>query len=69
VHMGLTTPASETLLVEPATLPHITMANHAQEKTGGWGRDIMPLLLIIAAGAASAYAFVEYSPYRLYWPW
>ena len=20
-------------------------------------------------GAAGAYAFVEYSPYRLYWPW
>jgi hypothetical protein len=69
VHMGLTTPAIETLLVEPPTLPLITTEIHAQEKASGWGGVIMTLLFIMAAGAAGAYAFVEYSPYRLYWPW
>lgn len=67
VHLGLTTPASETLLVEPTALPHITTANHTQ--ASGWGGVILALLFIMAAGAAGAYAFVEYSPYRLYWPW
>lgn len=69
VHIGLTTPASETLLVEPATRPYIASSSHTQEKTSGWGGTIMTLLFIIAIGAGSAYAFVEYSPYRLYWPW
>jgi hypothetical protein len=68
VPMGLTTPASETLLVEPAALPHITTAPQTQRKAG-WGGVLMTLLFICATGAAGAYAFVEYSPYRLYWPW
>lgn len=69
VPMGLTTPASETLLVEPAALPHITTAPQTQQKSSGLGGVLMTLLFICALGAAGAYAFVEYSPYRLYWPW
>ncbi|PUE15348.1 hypothetical protein B9Z38_14035 [Limnohabitans sp. MMS-10A-160] len=68
--MGLTTPASETLLVDPNTPPYMAdIAPDSQRKESSWGGVVLTLLLITAAGAAGAYAFVEYSPYRLYWPW
>lgn len=70
VAMGLTTPASETLLVDPNTPPYMAdIATVSERKASGWGGVVLTLLLITAAGAAGAYAFVEYSPYRLYWPW
>lgn len=68
VSMGLATPASETLLIEPPSLPQIVTAPSPEKESAGW-RTFFTLLFIMAAGAAGAYAFVEYSPYRLYWPW
>lgn len=68
VSMGLATPASETVLVEPPVLHYTAPAVEVQTPSSA-GRTVLILLTVIALGAAGAYAFVEYSPYRLYWPW
>lgn len=68
VFMGLATPASETVLVEPPVLHYIAPAVEVQTPSSD-GRTVLILLTVIALGAAGAYVFVEYSPYRLYWPW
>ena len=68
VSMGLSTPASETLLIEPPSVPQFVTAPSPERKSSTWGL-VFTLLLVLSAGAAGAYAFVEYSPYRLYWPW
>lgn len=68
VSMGLATPASETVLVEPPVLHYTAPAVEVQTPSST-GRTVLILLTVIALGAAGAYAFVEYSPYRLYWPW
>ena len=68
VAMGLSMPASETVLVEPPVIQYTVPAVEV-EKTSSTGRTVLTLLAVIALGAAGAYAFVEYSPYRLYWPW
>lgn len=66
--MGLATPALETVLVEPQSAPYFHSTPAAQ-KSSSFGRTLFILLMVITLGVAAAYVFVEYSPYRLYWPW
>ncbi len=70
VSMGLATPACETLLVQPpgGEFAATVKASSAPTKSSGWS-TLFALLLVVMAGAAAGYAFAEYSPYRLYWPW
>lgn len=68
VSMGLSAPASETLLVEPEPIYYTPISAPVDKKISIW-TTVITLLLVIAAGVGGAYAFVEYSPYRLYWPW
>ena len=68
VSMGLASPASETVLIDPPTVPYTTTLAEPEKGSSGW-TTVITLMLMTAAGAAAAYAFVEYSPYRLYWPW
>ena len=67
VGLKLASPAQETLLVQHQTA-YTPSAKNADKPASGWG-SALTLLLVAAAGAGGAYAFVEYSPYRLYWPW
>lgn len=67
VCMGLSTPASETLLVQSSSA-YLTQTSSPEKSSSGW-TTVLILFLVAAAGACGAYAFVEYSPYRLYWPW
>lgn len=68
VSIGLATPAHETLLVHPTSEIYATKSTEVPTKSSTW-TTVITLVLMAAAGAAGAYAFVEYSPYRLYWPW
>jgi hypothetical protein len=68
ISMGLATPASETLVVEPPETHYAATATKPVKKTSFWS-TLWILVLVVGTGAASGYAFVEYSPYRLYWPW
>jgi hypothetical protein len=68
VSIGLATPASETLLINPSTENYTTKLSKPEKTPSAWV-TVVTLLLMAAAGAAGAYVFVEYSPYRLYWPW
>lgn len=68
VSIGLATPASETVLIDPPTAPYAITLTEPEKSSSGW-TTVITLLLVIAAGMGGAYAFVEYSPYRLYWPW
>ena len=68
VSMGLSTPASETLLIEPPSVPQFVTAPAPVRKSPAWGVASI-LFLVLLLVAAGTYAFVEYSPYRLYWPW
>ena len=69
IPMGLAAPARETLLVVPPQ-GQFTPAEKPSEpsRSTGWS-TFVALLLVVAVGAASGYAFAQYSPYRLYWPW
>jgi hypothetical protein len=66
--MGLATPALETVLVEPNSHPYI-LSTPAAQKSSSFLRTVLVLLMVISLGVAAAYVFVEYSPYRIYWPW
>ena len=66
--MGLSSPAVETVYVEPSNAPYGFTPHSGKKSFSGW-RFLFILLLVIAAGISGAYVFVEYSPYRLYWPW
>lgn len=65
--MGLATPALETVLVDPQSTPYAYSVPPAK-KSSAW-RTFFVLLTVIFLGVAGAFAFVEFSPYRLYWPW
>jgi hypothetical protein len=67
VGLSLAAPAHETLLV-PSPSAYVPSAKTAEKPSSGW-TSVLTLLVVAATGAACAYAFVEYSPYRLYWPW
>jgi hypothetical protein len=66
--MGLATPALETILVKPSSSPYALSASTEKKASSFWS-TLLVLLLVCTLGVAAAYAFVEYSPYRLYWPW
>ncbi len=68
VPMGLSTPASETLLVDKEPPQFVAPAEPVPAKSSVW-LTLGLVLLVVALGAAGGYAFVEYSPYYLYWPW
>ena len=68
VSIGLATPASETVFIDPPAVPYAPTLPEPERSSSGW-TTFITLLLVIAAGVGGAYAFVEYSPYRLYWPW
>jgi transcriptional regulator with XRE-family HTH domain len=68
VPIGLSTPANETLLIHPTAEIYATKSSETPTKYSTW-TAVITLVLVTAAGAGAAYAFVEYSPYRLYWPW
>lgn len=66
VGLGLSAPASETLLVQAP--PAQTSTSQAKKKfLSGW-RTVLTAWSMFAA-AAGIYLFAQYSPYRLYWPW
>jgi hypothetical protein len=68
VAMGLSSPATETVLMDPLVSTYPPTVVHQAEKGGSWSVGAV-LLLVIVLGAAGGYAFAEYSPYPLYWPW
>lgn len=68
VAMGLSSPATETVLMDPLVSTYPPTVVHQAEKGGSWSVGAV-LLLVIVLGSAGGYAFAEYSPYRLYWPW
>jgi transcriptional regulator with XRE-family HTH domain len=67
VGLSLASPAQETLLVQ-AQSPYTPSEKMAEKPSSGW-ISVLTLLVVAVMGAGCAYAFVEYSPYRLYWPW
>lgn len=68
VPMGLASPATETLLITPHSERYVAASGTAKERAAG-GSNLVTLVLLVAFGTAAVYAFNEYSPYRLYWPW
>ena len=54
--------------VQPTVEIYATKPPAPLTKSSTW-TAVITLVLVTAAGAGAAYAFVEYSPYRLYWPW
>ncbi len=68
VPMGLATPALETLLADTPKTSLAEPAEPAPAKSS-MGSTFVVFLVVVVMGAAGGYAFVEYSPYYLYWPW
>lgn len=67
IGLKLASPAHETLLVQHQAA-YMPSTKTADKTASGWP-SALTLLLVAAVGIGSAYVFVEYSPYRLYWPW
>jgi Helix-turn-helix domain len=68
VSIGLAAPASETLLIQSPSAAYETK-RAAPKQSSSALTNVFVLVLVAGAGVAGAFVLVEYSPYRLYWPW